>query len=131
MAATPGRVRHGIPPVDVDGDGIDELAMLKRGRGDETQMDLYRLGLEESPILASGTLESMDGPEIVAMAHVPPDLTYPPGCVALLYREGSTFIVRLARVHVSGETVHLEPIGPTLLPHAARESSVPHLVLGW
>jgi hypothetical protein len=32
--------------------------------------------------------------------------------VALLYRERSTFIVRLARVHVSGEIVRLEPIGP-------------------
>jgi hypothetical protein len=68
MAATPGLVRQGIAAVDVDGDGVDELAMLKRGRGGEIQMDLYRLGFEESPILASGTLESMDGPEIVGMA---------------------------------------------------------------
>ena len=46
------------------------------------------------------------------MAPVPPDLNYPPGSVALMYRAGDTFIVRIAHVQVSGETVRLEPIGP-------------------
>ena len=44
-------VRQGIAPVDVDGDGVDELVVLMRGRGDQAQLNLYRLGAEDSPLL--------------------------------------------------------------------------------
>jgi len=101
-----------MAPVDVDGDGVDELAIMKRGRGEQAQLELYRLGAEDSPLLASGTMDSMDGSEVTAMAPVPPDLTYPSGSVALLYRHGDTFTIRLARVQMSGQTAQLEPIGP-------------------
>jgi hypothetical protein len=114
-------VRHGMAAVDVDGDGVDELAVIKRGRGDKAQLDLYQIGAEESPLLASGAMDAMDGSEVTAMASVPPDSTYPPGTVALLYRHGDTFTIHLARVRLSGQTgssskssptVRLEPIGP-------------------
>ncbi len=105
-------VRHGMAPVDVDGDGVDELAIMKRGRGEKAQLELYRLGAEDSPLMASGTMDSMNGSEVTAMAPVPPDLTYPSGSVALLYRHGDTLTIRLARVQMSGQTAQLEPIGP-------------------
>src|SRR5215212_599496 len=53
-------VRQGIAPVDIDGDGVDELVVLMRGRGDQAQLYVYRLGAEDSPLLATGFLDRMD-----------------------------------------------------------------------
>ena len=91
---------------------MDELAIMKRGREDKAQLEPVPGRSRRSPLLASGTMDSMEGSEVTALAPVPPDLTYPSGSVALLYRHGDTFTIRLARVRMSGQTAQLEPTGP-------------------